>query len=487
MASEAMHANIDPLSNAQMRRRPFNRSQPRASRPLEITHVDVLQVSQRDLPSHVDGNKIGYKYGAIFIDDYSKHSRVYFAKTKAEIPRLIRCYYNDMGTSALFGTDLVLGPGFAQNCIHTDGGKELNSAEVQDILSEFGLAANVTSAPDSPSSNGIAERNIQTLFRGAVYRLTLSGISARHWHWAVNHASSCRNKLASQLVPGSNPRSYVTPHELFYGKPPDTSHCLVFGAPCRVLLLGPSRVQRGKLGLPCDQGCVLAHCADGIQEGYKIRRILGYAVLLDSGNIVYSRHVEIDERRLLQGGVAASSPPEPLLPADIAVRTESQMPLTTTSLPTLCARHRPSRRARPLLQRLALPPLPPRMSVPLAACHSAWLPHPTCQTLTMPTLACLHTHTLKQQTSSSSHTIRCAAIARRAAAHVPLPTCTLHGRSLLTLLSHHNTTWLLCDPLTLPSGARPALLALSGTASSAPLSRRSSPCARALFRPGGCL
>jgi hypothetical protein len=109
MASEALHANINPLFNAQMRSRPFSRSQPCASRPLEITHVDVLQVSQRDPPSHVHGNKIGYKYGAIFIDDYSKHSRVYFARSKAEIPRLIRCYYNDMGTSALFGTDLILG------------------------------------------------------------------------------------------------------------------------------------------------------------------------------------------------------------------------------------------------------------------------------------------------------------------------------------------------------------------------------------------
>jgi hypothetical protein len=94
------------------------------------------------------------------------------------------------------------------------------------------------------------------------------------------------------------------------------SHCFVFSAPCCVLLLGPSRVQRGKLGLPCDQGRVLAHCADGIQEGYKISRLLGYAVLLDSGNIVYSSHVEIDERPHLQGGLATCSPPEPLLPAD---------------------------------------------------------------------------------------------------------------------------------------------------------------------------
>jgi hypothetical protein len=176
VTSEPLHTNINLLSTAQMWSSPFSRSQPRALRPLEITHVDVLQVSQRDPPSHVDGNKIGNKYWAIFIDYYSKHSRVYFAKSKAEIKRLIRCYYNDMGTSALFGTDLILGPGLAQNLIHTDGGKELNSAEVQDILSEFGFSAKVTSAPDSSSSNGIAERNIQTLFRGAVYRLALSGI-----------------------------------------------------------------------------------------------------------------------------------------------------------------------------------------------------------------------------------------------------------------------------------------------------------------------
>jgi hypothetical protein len=165
---------------------------------------------------------------------------------------------------------------------------------------------------------------------------------------------------------------------------------------------------------------------------------------------------------------------------------DSQMLPTTTSSPTLSARHLPSRSARPRLPRPAHQPLPPHMPTTHAACHSAWLPLPSCQTLTMPTLTHLPTHTLRQPTSSSSHTIRCAATARRAAARALLPTRTRHGRSHLTLLTHLHTTWLLCDPRTLLSGARPALPAWSGTASLAPSSRRSSRSALALSRPGGC-
>jgi len=45
-------------------------------------------------------------------------------------------------------------------------------------------------------------------------------------------------------------RSYVSPDELFFGKLPDLRHVRAFGAPCRVLLLGPDRVNQGKLGLP---------------------------------------------------------------------------------------------------------------------------------------------------------------------------------------------------------------------------------------------
>ncbi|KAG8456909.1 hypothetical protein KFE25_004420 [Diacronema lutheri] len=185
--------------------------------------------------------------------------------------------------------------------IHTDGGKELNSAAMEALLLEFGLSANVTSSPHTPASNGVAECAIQTLLRDTVALLAMSGLSSRHWHWAMRHACSARNKLASQRVDADG-AGFVSPHELFFGRRPDLQHMVAFGSPCRVLLLGPDRLREGKTGLPSQRGHILGYGGDGVQIDGTLRLILGYVVLLRSGKIVYSRHVEIDERPLVEGG-----------------------------------------------------------------------------------------------------------------------------------------------------------------------------------------
>jgi hypothetical protein len=169
----------------------------------------------------------------------------------------------------------------------------------------------------------------------------------------------------------------------------------------------------------------------------------GYAVFLDSGNIVYSRHVEIDERPLLQGGLATRWPPEPLLPADTDCQDGQSDAAEYDELAD--AERSPS----------AEPPRSPAPAAARAPAAAATHAHNTSRlpfSMAAPpilsdtdnahTHSPAHTHT-KQPTSSSTHTIRCAATARRAAAHVPLPTRTRHGRSHLTLLTQLHTTWLL--------------------------------------------
>jgi hypothetical protein len=131
--------------------------------------------------------------------------------------------------------------------------------------------------------------------------LALSGIPFRYWHFAVRHACAVRCKLASQeVLDDSGDRRFVSPDELFFGRQPDLRHLRAFGSPCRVLLLGPERVRQGKLGLPSARGRVLGYGGDGVQIDNTYRLLLGYVVLLDTGRIVYSRHVQIDERSLVE-------------------------------------------------------------------------------------------------------------------------------------------------------------------------------------------
>jgi pyruvate/2-oxoglutarate dehydrogenase complex dihydrolipoamide acyltransferase (E2) component len=65
---------------------------------------------------------------------------------------------------------------------------------------------------------------------------------------------------------------------LFYGRQPDVKHMVAFGAPCRVLLVGPERDAVGKLGVPSVRGCVIGYGGDGVQIGGSVRLILGYVV-----------------------------------------------------------------------------------------------------------------------------------------------------------------------------------------------------------------
>lgn len=303
MESAGAHSRpLATLADARMRRLPHAGHFPRASAPLQTVHMDVFKVAAKDLPKRADGVAIGMPWALVCVDDFSRFVRVYFCRQKEDIPTLIRLFFEDMGARSLLGSHLLVHAGLRQS-VHTDGGKELNSRRVADLLREFGVSANVTSAPDSPASNGLAESVLGVLSRSARGLLAMADLSGRYWQWAFLHAANGRNRLA--IVRAAEPggaTSWRTPYELFFNKPPDMSHSVIFGAPCRVLHLGPELVRDGKMSSRTERGRVLAWCGDGVQLDGCIRLLLGYAVLLDSGRVVYSRNVHIDERPLLAAG-----------------------------------------------------------------------------------------------------------------------------------------------------------------------------------------
>jgi hypothetical protein len=181
-----------------MTRQPFPRAMPRASRPLEVTHCDLLSVSNIDLPASETGVRMGMKYAIVFVDDYSRHTRVYFCKHKHEVPKLLRLYFVEMGSHALHASHLLTYTGFARCRIHTDGGGELNSNSFEQCLLDLGLCCNIVTCPDTPSSNGVAERAVRTLSTDTRARLAMSGIPKRLWHYAMIHSAAARNRLANQ-------------------------------------------------------------------------------------------------------------------------------------------------------------------------------------------------------------------------------------------------------------------------------------------------
>lgn len=307
MSSVPRSAELNTLTDARMRRLPHEQQLHKAEYPGEITYLDVFSVSKFDLPvESIEGKRSGYQYAVLFVDAYSRFRKVYFCKTQEEVPRLARFYLLELGTQAHSGGHFLLGAGFAKygrRQVHTDGGLPMNSEAFERVLLECGCAANVTSCHDSPSSNGVVERSFGTLVPDVRALLALPGMGKRHWHWAFRHAVVARNRLASRRVvdPCTGKTRRVTPFELFFGRKPSLAHAVIFGSPCRVLLLGPER-PKGKFGMPCSRGVVLGHGEDGVQVGKTFRYMMGWVVLREDGSTTVSRNVEIDERPLIEGG-----------------------------------------------------------------------------------------------------------------------------------------------------------------------------------------
>lgn len=353
MESAALRADsLATLDLARARRLPHSHQLHQATQPGEITYVDVVSASHLDIPSSVDGKPLGLKHCLVFVDAFSGHIRVYFAKKQDEVPTLTRFYLQELGTTLMFGST------FQVRRVHTDGGLPLNNADFERALLDYGLAANVTSCPRTPSSNGVAEAAIKYLIQGTAQRLAISGLSKRAWTWAMRHAAVARNKLATRQLDDGR---YVTPHELFYGRAPSLSHSVIFGSPCSVLLLGPERDELGKFGVPAEKGRVLGHGEDGFQWLGTYRQAMGYIVLLGSNKVVFTKHCRIDERMFAEGGhtpFARIPSPQPQPDAD------------THPAPS------PPPPQPPQLPQPSLPPLQPQPQPQLTSPDSSELPVP---------------------------------------------------------------------------------------------------------------
>jgi len=118
--------------------------------------------------------------------------------------------------------------------------EEFVSEEVSRILADIGPSgAVVTSAPDSPASDGLAEmRILGVLAAGARARLHAADLRVPlwMWHYAWMHAAHCYSKLATQRIEkkrGDEVMYLYLPHEMLFGVKPDLSHVVAFGSRCR--------------------------------------------------------------------------------------------------------------------------------------------------------------------------------------------------------------------------------------------------------------
>ncbi|KDR75264.1 hypothetical protein GALMADRAFT_24757, partial [Galerina marginata CBS 339.88] len=186
-------------------------SETRAKNPGELTHSDVWGPARE---TSIQGSK----YYISFTDDAVRRCTVLFMKKKSEAYEKVKEYM----------TWIEKKFGFTPKLVRVDNGTEYINQKTKDWCAEKGIEIQTT-APYSPSQNGVAERFNRTLMEMARSMLIGRNLPRFLWAEAVRHAAYLRNRSPTRALNGK------TPEEAWSGRKPNMSHLQEFG--CDVWIL----------------------------------------------------------------------------------------------------------------------------------------------------------------------------------------------------------------------------------------------------------
>jgi len=192
----------------------------RATRPLEIVHMDILGAV------HIESID-GYKYCLGFVDSYSRLSVTYLLKSKDEVTECLLKFIADLGLP---------------RTIVSDNAREFKYGEFANLCLERGIRQEFT-ANYTPEENGKIERLWSSL--GGISRCLLrrSGLSQEFWSFSYQAANHIKNRLYHSAID-------CTPFEKFFGEKPCLSHIKVFGCKAFVFVEKPKRKKLDSRSFP---------------------------------------------------------------------------------------------------------------------------------------------------------------------------------------------------------------------------------------------
>jgi hypothetical protein len=160
----------------------------------------------------------GKRYFVSFIDDYSRHTTVYFIRKKSKVPAMFK----------LFNNTIV--PNRARvRVLQSDNGREYVGNKFSDYLCNISIQFKPAPAY-TPQYNGVAERFNRTIGEMARTMILGSTLPKSFWAEAVAHAVDTNNCLPTRA---NKDRS---PFEMLHGHPPQLSHLHPFSARCFLFL-----------------------------------------------------------------------------------------------------------------------------------------------------------------------------------------------------------------------------------------------------------
>ena len=223
-------------------RKPFKKTgAKRAKHVLGLVHSDICG------PMHVSSVG-GARYFLTLIDDFTRHSVVYFLKSKTEVLEKFKEYKSLVENQT----------GKRIKTLRTDNGTEYVNENFLSFLRRCGIR-HETTIPYTPQQNGVAERLNRTLVERARTMILESGVSTDFWAEAVNTANYLKNRSPTKVLPN------MTPQEAWTGEKPDLSHLRVFG--CKALVKIPDN-NRKKWDSKSKEYIFVGYCEES--KGYRM-------------------------------------------------------------------------------------------------------------------------------------------------------------------------------------------------------------------------
>src|ERR1700761_512114 len=301
---------------AKQHRQPYPKeSEDKTTECGELTHSDIWGPARvAAIPSHLAISNA--KYYISFPDDFSRRCTVFFMKHKSEATQCVKDYVTYLENR------FKRTPKY----IRVDNGREYINHELVKWCRSKGIDLQTT-APYSPSQNGIAERFNRTLIELARAILIARNLPSFLWAEAVSHAAYIRNRSPTRALEG------MTPDELWNGRKPNMSHLREFGSTVWILKEGdkPSKILAKSS----------KHIFVGFNNGPKAIKYWDKSSrqIKVSRNFIFSEtkptEIEIDEvRRLpLEGEPGNNSNQQPSIPSSTIQSAATPTPIKPISVP----------------------------------------------------------------------------------------------------------------------------------------------------------